>query len=141
MKKKNYEQISLLILFIIITYIFFGVFLLSINNIKINTFKVFNGIVLKDDLLQLLVTTKELELFQDNKFIYIDNKKYEFKIREVNRDLVKRKEISYHSILIEWKYNNDLKVNDIVDFSIFYKKISLLEMFKIIWKEDLDGEA
>ena len=125
--RNNFNVISIFILFII------GLFILLIIscNYKIKEYKEFNLIHLNNNKYELIVNKKDLELLNNNKVIYINNRKYKYKIIEVNRDIIKRDDKKYSEV----KISLDKSINeDIIVSYIFYKNNRLIDIFKIIYK-------
>ena len=129
--KNKYEVFSINTIFIIVILIIEILFILSMFNINIKKYKVFDGVVLKDNLIEIVVNSKDLTLFDNNKFIYYDNKKIKFEKIEVIRDITE----GYHLLKIECDTKKK-HVNDVYRFTIFSKKINILRMFEVIWKEE-----
>ena len=125
--RNNFNVISIFVLFII------GLFILLIIscNYKIKEYKEFNLIHLNNKKYELIVNKKDLELLNNNKVIYINNRKYKYKIIEVNRDIIKRDDKKYSEV----KISLDKSINeDIIVSYIFYKNNRLIDIFKIIYK-------
>ncbi len=125
--KNNFNVISIFIIFII------GLFILLIIscNYKIKEYKEFNLIHLNNNKYELIVNKKDLELLNNNKVIYINNRKYRYKIIEVNRDIIKRDDKKYSEV----KISLDKSINeDIIVSYIFYKNNRLIDIFRIIYK-------
>lgn len=125
--KNNFNVISIFIIFII------GLFILLIIscNYKIKEYKEFNLIHLNNNKYELIVNRKDLELLNNNKVIYINNRKYRYKIIEVNRDIIKRDDKKYSEV----KISLDKSINeDIIVSHIFYKNNRLIDIFRIIYK-------
>ena len=125
--KNNFNVISIFIIFII------GLFILLIIscNYKIKEYKEFNLIHLNNNKYELIVNRKDLELLNNNKIIYINNRKYRYKIIEVNRDIIKRDDKKYSEV----KISLDKSINeDIIVSYIFYKNNRLIDIFRIIYK-------
>lgn len=127
--KNKYEvfNICLITIFIIIILEIFFIILLFKLNIK--TYKVFNGVSVKDNLIQVIVDDNDLRIFRSNKYIFYNDHKYKFYIEDITKNIINKK----HLLLI--KTNNKKKVNDIYTFSIYYKKKKLFYIFDLIWKE------
>ncbi len=125
--KNNFNVISIFIIFII------GLFILLIIscNYKIKEYKEFNLIHLNNNKYELIVNKKDLELLNNNKVIYINNRKYRYKIIEVNRNIMKRDDKKYSEV----KISLDKSINeDIIVSYIFYKNNRLIDIFRIIYK-------
>ncbi|MBR2711858.1 MAG: hypothetical protein IKE89_05230 [Bacilli bacterium] len=125
--RNNFNVISIFIIFII------GLFILFIfsYNYKIKEYKEFNLIHLNNNKYELIVNINDLRLLTNNKTIYINNKKYKYKIIEVNRDVIDREKIKYNEV----KISLDKSINeDIIVSYIFYKNNRLIDIFGIIYK-------
>ena len=125
--RNNFNVISIFILFII------GLFILLIIscNYKIKEYKEFNLIHLNNNKYELIVNKNDLRLLTNNKTIYINNKKYRYKIIEVNRDVIDREKIKYNEV----KISLDKSINeDIIVSYVFYKNNRLIDIFGIIYK-------
>ena len=101
---------------------------------NIKTYGIINSNVVKDDLVEAIVTDKELKTVYNNKYLYLDRRKYLIKIEKINRSVLIRKNKKYHNILLRVKLNNQEKVNDIKTLVLFQKKVNVFDMIKIIWK-------
>ena len=125
--RNNFNVISIFIIFII------GLFILFIfsYNYKIKEYKEFNLIHLNNNKYELIVNKNDLRLLTNNKTIYINNKKYRYKIIEVNRDVIDREKIKYSEV----KISLDKSINkDIIVSYVFYKNNRLIDIFGIIYK-------
>ena len=125
--RNNFNVISIFIIFII------GLFILFIfsYNYKIKEYKEFNLIHLNNNKYELIVNKNDLRLLTNNKTIYINNKKYKYKIIEVNRDVIDREKIKYSEV----KISLDKSINkDIIVSYVFYKNNRLIDIFGIIYK-------
>lgn len=125
--RNNFNVISIFIIFII------GLFILFIfsYNYKIKEYKEFNLIHLNNNKYELIVNKNDLRLLTNNKTIYINNKKYRYKIIEVNRDVIDREKIKYNEV----KISLDKSINeDIIVSYVFYKNNRLIDIFGIIYK-------
>lgn len=129
--KNNYEN------FIYIKYLLFIFILLeclvlfSLFNIKINKYKVLNGIVIDKNRVEIVIKHSDKKLFDSNKNIYIDNKKYSYNIDLITKNVVN----NYDSIIVELK-TGKCKKNDVIKISILDYRVSLIDIFKVIWKEE-----
>lgn len=125
--RNNFNVISIFILFC------FGLFFLFIfsYNYKINEYKEINLVHLNNNKYELVVNKDDLELLNNNKILYINNKKYKYKIIEVNRDIIDRDNLKYSDVKIEL----DKSINeDVIVSYIFYKNKRLIDIFRIIYK-------
>ncbi len=125
--RNNFNVISIFIIFIIDLFVLF----IFSYNYKIKEYKEFNLIHLNNNKYELIVNKKDLELLNSNKNIYINNKKYRYKIIEVNRNIISRDDKKYNDLKLEL----DKSINeDIVVSYIFYRDNRLINIFKIIYK-------
>ena len=125
--RNNFNVISIFIIFIIDLFVLF----IFSYNYKIKEYKEFNLIHLNNNKYELIVNKKDLELLNSNKNIYINNKKYRYKIVEVNRNIISRDDKKYNDLKLEL----DKSINeDIVVSYIFYRDNRLINIFKIIYK-------
>ena len=138
--KRQYEKNELLFFSSIIFIIVVILFLVFLINKRVVLYRQFNGIVSKENILEFILTDEELKLFYKNKIIYIDNKKYKFKIARFENDVVEREGKKYNYVYIKTNISNLLKVNDVVKISIMEKSIKSINIFKIIWGGDLNKE-
>ena len=122
-----YTVVFILIILILVLLIF------SFSK-NIREYKVINSSVVKDDLVEVLVTDKELKMIYDNNYLFLNRRKKLIKIEEVNKSILVRKNKKYHNVLLKLKLNNDVKVNDIKSLVLFNRKVNIFEMIKIIWK-------
>ena len=126
--KNKYDIIQAFILFIISIII---VLIISIN-IKITTYKTYSLIHLNNQKFEIILTEKELVLFNQTKSIYINNNKYKYKIIEINSNIKEIDNTKYNELIIEIsKYKSN---DNIVDCSIINKRIKLIHIFTSIYK-------
>ncbi len=131
--KKNYEKFSLIIFFIILIINLEFIYIFILYCRKIDCYKVFNGIVAKNDVIEVVVSSDDLKLFHSNHFIYYDDLKNKFEIIEVVRNVYN----SHHLVLIKCDSYNE-KVYSIYKFCIFKKKINLISIFEVIWSDEIN---
>ncbi len=133
--KLKYKS-SQLIISSIILLLMMEIYLISYcitNNIKI--YKQINGVVIADNIVQLLVDSNELKILYSNKCIYINNKKYKKEELNITRNVLKRKDKYYHYISLKINIGKKYKVNDIIPITIYDKKEKIISIFKTLWKE------
>ena len=132
--KKNYEVIKSLYVLILIFFLFVLFLIVFLFKLKVDCYKMFDSVVVKDDIVLLMINEDDLELFYSNSFIFIDDKKVKFKIIKVTDDILFREGDSYMEVVLSFKFDNK-KENDIISFSILEKKIYSYEIFKIIVRD------
>lgn len=127
--RNNFEKFECCIFIIFIVIFIEFLFVVCLFKINLNIYKTYNCVVIKDDLVYLFIDKDDLKLFNSNSYIYYKNKKCRFEIIEVQRNLTKK----YHEIVIKFKFKN--KSYDSINISIFKKKVKLIHLFDVIWKE------
>lgn len=126
--KNKYEEFNVVIFFLIITFILEIILFISLININISTYKVFSGVISNDNCISLLVDKKELEILRDNKRLFFNNKTYDYEIESIDRESID------NYILVNIKTKIKTK-KSVINVSILDNKISVIKIFKIIWKE------
>lgn len=134
--KKRYESFESVVLFstLILFLIFISIFF--INQKRLITYKIFSAVYYDKNIIVLVVSNDELDLFFKNKKLFIDSKKISFEIDKIDKDILKRKGSIYSSIYIKTNISNMYKINDVIEVSIMDKKINTFNMFRIIWDGD-----
>ena len=132
--KKKYEKNKLIIIICFIFFIIFFLFLLFIFNKKIVVYKNISGVVFSDNIVTFLVDDSELKLFSKNKVFYFCGKRKKIKIKEINKDVLKRNGKNYHYVYLEVKIPKTYTVNDMFNISIVEKYKKCIEIFRIIWE-------
>ncbi|MBQ6538898.1 MAG: hypothetical protein IJL76_01320 [Bacilli bacterium] len=122
-------------------YINFGIFILIIltsilvvfsYTYKIKYYHSINMIYMSDNKYDLLVDNKELKLIRNNKSIYTDDNRYDYKIIKYNKNIIHRDKY-YHELVIEINKKNKYKTNDIITGSIISKRIRLINIFRSVY--------
>ncbi len=129
-----YEKRLLLLTSVLVLILIEIIFFIYFTMTKIFTYEKFQGIVRKADVVSLIVKQEELSLFYRSHYIYVNNRKEEFVIQQVVRNVLKRKGDDYHEVLISFSFGKKLKENDVLEFSIKKNKIRSIEIFRIIWE-------
>ena len=134
--KKRYESFESIVLFstLILVLIFISIFF--INQKRLITYKIFSAVYYDKNIIVLVVSNDELDLFFKNKKLFIDSKKISFEIDKIDKDILKRMGSIYSSIYIKTNISNMYKINDVIEVSIMDKKINTFNMFRIIWDGD-----
>ena len=105
-------------------------------NKKIFVYKIFSGVVYKNNVIELLLSDDELLLFYKDMNMFIDDNKVKIKIRKVESDVLQRGGVFYNQLFLNIKLNDTYKVNDVVKVSVVQKKMKIFNIFKIIWEGD-----
>ena len=132
-KLRNYEKRELIIFFIIVLFI--NILIISFFSYfyKIPNYCLINGIVFKDNLLEIMILEEDMNLIYDNGFIYIKNKKVKYKISSVLTSILVKDKKKYNLVYIECLLD-DVKERDVVDLVFIRNRIRLIEIFKLIFR-------
>lgn len=88
----------------------------------------------QDKYLNLYVLIDDLEKITKNNKIYIENKKFAYKIEEISSDNIYLNNNYYKKVKISIN-NNKILDNEIVNIKIITEEYSLLEyVFKTVWR-------
>ena len=136
MKIKKYEKFSLVISMCIIIFIIEVIFTFLLITTKEYKYKKINGVVVKDDLVDIVIPSKEKNIIYKNKYLYLNDKKIKFKIVEEKKNVYKHNKEKYHELLVSYKFDKKYKTSDILSISIKKEKYRLIEIFKLIWEGD-----
>ena len=134
MKIKNYESISFLYTVIFVISIVFFILLFFSTRKNIRTYKVIMSTVMKNDIVEVLVTDKELKTIYNNKYLFIDKRKKKIKIEKIDKKVLKRSNKYYHSVIFKVELNKRVKENDTKKLLFFDEKVTFFDMMKVIWK-------
>ncbi len=134
--KNNYERNQLIITITFLLLIVAIILLINLFKYRYRTYKNINSIVVTDNYLQLLISSKDLKLLNSSNYLYIDNKRIRREIISIEKDVLKRKNLSYHDVIIRVKFPHKYKDNDYVKLTIYDKKEKLFNIFKSCWKEE-----
>ncbi len=135
MKRRNYEKkkgiLTLIFFFCLLEILLLFHFIKE----KWNDYQVFQGVVVKNDLVILILSQKELDYFYQNHFIYVANQRVKFHIKKITREVLTRGKKSYHEVILSFPFSNKRKENDVILLSIRTKRKRFIEIFNIIWEE------
>lgn len=134
MKFVNYEKNKFITFLVILLFVLLIVFGFYTWFRRINSYVILEGRVRKKYYIELMVDSRKLDVLYKNGSVFIDDKKYRFSISDITKDVLTNKKIKYSLVLIEVKYEG--YDNDYLRLVFNDKKISLSEIFKIIWEGD-----
>lgn len=134
--KKRYENFENIVLFSILTLLLIFISIFFINQKRLITYKVFSAVYYDKNIICLVVSNDDVNLFFKNKKLFIDSNKISFEIERVDKDILKREGDIYSSVYIKTNISNMYKINDGIEVSIMNKKINIFNIFKIIWEGD-----
>lgn len=133
--KKNYDNFNKCFILLFIFLIYFSFLFIFLFNKKLIIFKVFNGVVFDNNVL-LVLSDKELKIFNKNKKLYINNKSYVFNISKIDNDVLERNGDKYNNVFIEVNLPNMYKVGDVLSLTIMNDRKCLFKIFDVIWDGD-----
>lgn len=134
--KKNYEKNQLIITMSFLLIVIFIILLINLFKHRYRTYKNINSIVVTENYLELIINSNDLKLLNSSNYLYIDNKKKKREIISIEKDVLKRNNVTYHDVIIRVKFPNKYKDNDYVKLTIYDKKEKLFSIFKSCWKEE-----
>ncbi len=135
MKVRNYEKKDMIIFFMILLLIIEIIVVVILLTVKIEKYQIVSGIVIKDNLALVVVSSDERRIIYSNKILYLNNHKYKYEIVE-DRGKVLKKDDGYYQLVLKFKFNKKYKVNDLLEIVFVKEKMYLIEIFKIIWEGD-----
>lgn len=122
--------------------------LFSVNLIFISIFMIFifkcifknydeysklNSVYILDNIMEIVVTTKELRQLEKNNCIYLNSKKKKIKILSIVKNILKKDDVCYHQVRVNI---NNVSRDTILNVSIYNKKERMIRLFFDCWKED-----
>ena len=134
--KKNYEKYQLLFTSIFILFLIYVIFIDVLLHENIEKYIMISGRVFTSDVVEVIVTSHELKYLNANRYVYIKDKKYNKKIIEVNRNILKKDKKNYHDVKIEIKLKNNYKINDSVVLRVKENHEKIYNIFRSCWKEE-----
>ena len=135
LKIRNYER---KLLFYILTFLYLICFLVFVCFLIFNkyfTYITYEGVVSNKDVI-FMVSDKELKYFYDNSTLLNDAKEKKFTISKVYKNILKKNNVQYHQIVVNFKFSSQYKDNDVLTVSLHKRKERLINIFKNIWKEE-----
>ncbi|MBQ6476975.1 MAG: hypothetical protein IJI43_00880 [Bacilli bacterium] len=130
MKYKDYSLVNInIIAFIICMFIITSFSLLC----KINIYSNYKLIYINNNVYEVIVNSKELNNFYNNSSLYLKNKKYNYKIDRVNKNILVKNNKKYHELYIKFKYDK-YKSNDIVDIALIDKRKRVINIFIDVYR-------
>lgn len=135
MKSKKYENFFMVHLLLIITTIF--LIFLFIFSFRISFIKIYHsipGVVVGPNQVMVLLSSKELSWFYQNRFVFVSGRKSKFSIERVEKDLIKRDKKKYHQVFIKVSFSKKHLENDSIALAIYQKDSSFSSIFFDIWK-------
>lgn len=132
MRLVNYEKKKFIIFLVVILFLSLSVFCFYTWFRRINGYVILEGRVRKKDYIELMVESRKLDILYKNRIVYIDDKKYDFSISDITKDVLTNNKTKYSLVLLQVKYNGI--DNEYIRLVFNDKKFSLIKIFKIIWE-------
>lgn len=134
MKYKRYERKELLIFFSCCLLFLEILFFFQLGMKKMPIYESLEAVVQKQDLVLLIVNQEQLEIIYHNHYLFINDKKKKYNVRKVTKNVLKRKNIKYHEVLLEFSFSTEKKEQDVFSIAISKEKIRGIDIFKVIWE-------
>ena len=136
MRNHNYEKKNLLTVIIIILMIIEVSSSIFLFNIKRFSYQKISGIVIRNNLITLIVSSIERKNLYKNNKIYLKDQLIYYRIEEDRGFILKKNNIKYYEIIIKTKKKIKASLNDTVNISIKSKKKQAIKMIKDVWVGD-----
>lgn len=134
--KKNYEKKELLY-FMIIVFLFFQMIICSLYlKEEYRTYKSISAIVITDYYIKTYVDNQSLQKLKQSKYFYVDNKRLKYEIINIEKNVLKKDEVSFHEVMIKFQIPKKYKDNDTFRISIYSDKKEIYTMFKKCWESE-----
>ena len=128
--EKNQMIISISFFFIFLCI----VFLIHLFTYRYRSYRLLDSIMISQNYIKLLITTKDLEILRGSQYIMIDNQKQKMEITDIEHNVLKRKE-SYHEVILNTKTAKKYHDGDLIQITVYEKKKRMIHIFKSCWKE------
>lgn len=135
MKLRNYEKRGEVLFFITVFFVGIVIFICCSIFYKIPNYYLVQGIVFRDNLLEIMADEDDKKLLYQNGVVYIDNKKIKYDLVNVIDNALVNNDKNYSLVYLEC-FLDDEKENDVIDLVFIKNRIRLFEIFKLIWESD-----
>ena len=131
MKIRNYERVSIMYFMVILVLLLEGIGILVIQNIKVRKYNLYSTIITENNERLILTDKSNKKIIYKNTFLYLENKKIKYKIKE-------DKKIDNNLYEIHLSFSSDKKYSkkDIVVVAIEKQKTPIFEVLKNGWGGD-----
>ena len=94
---------------------------------------------MKSNLGLFIINNNEMNILYKNRYLYFNGKRIKFSIEKITKDVIKKDNNKYNEVLINFKFSKKkYKDNDVINISIRNEKEPIINMFKIIWKGEIN---
>ena len=135
--QKNYEKKELLMIMIIIFILIELSIVATFFTKNYRQFETITAIVITDGYVKTYINSSTLDKLNKSNYFYLDDKKYNYKIINIEKNVLKQNKVSYHEVLIKFKFPKKYKDNDSLVISIYSQKEKIYKIFKKCWESDL----
>lgn len=138
MNHKNYEKkYSLYLSIIAIIALYILIFFLYWNT-TISKYLTIQGVFNDSNIIEVFVLKSDYKLIIQNSTLFLDHKKYSYKIDDVSKMTLNGK--IYYSLKLSIKGKTKYHLGDVSSIRLFLNKEKFIHVFEVIWKDDLDGK-
>ena len=127
MKNKKYEKKSFITASFILLVFIEIIEVIILFKSKVYKYYSIRGIVIQNNIVQLIITKKEQSILQSNKKVYINNKLLKYEILENKGMILKRDNKKYDEVIIKIHPSLKNKINDIIEINIKNSKESVIK--------------
>lgn len=135
MKLRNYENKFAVLFLVIIFFLFLFLLCLFSYFYRVTNYVLINGVVFKDDIIEIMVLEDEKNIIYSNGSMYIDGNKYSYEIINVIDSALVKNDNKY-SIMYLKCLVNDFSENSVVNLVFIKDRGRLYEFLKLIWGSD-----
>lgn len=136
MKVHNYERKTKLLCIIFIFFVIEIIGFIILCNKKEFTYQKITGIIVKENLYEIIISKEEKKLLYTNKKIRIEDQLVPYTIEEDRGQILEKDKIKYYDLIIKSKTPKKMKTKDRIEFSILKEKKTILEILKSVWESD-----
>lgn len=130
---KKYRKYQLLFSINLLTIAIFVLFLITIFIKYYNEYTKINASYILDNIVEIVINTKELKQIEKNNYVYLNSKKTKIEMISTTKNIYQRKKTYYHQVLLKI---NGITNKSTLNISIFYKKEKIINLFFDCWKEE-----
>lgn len=127
--KKNYEKDQLLLTMCFLFIIVEIITIMMCLKLKYQNFSLISVTMITKNYVSSYVDDKDLKVLNNNKKLYINNKKYNYEITSITRKVVKKGKW-YHEIIMRINLPKKYNDKDIITIGIFEKKKNIIDIFR-----------
>ncbi len=135
MKVRAYQKIDFLIIMVVIIVIIELLILVFLFNDKMYKYKSIDGVVVKEDLIEVMVSKKDKSIIYENGRVFLNNKSKSYEIVENRGVITRHNNMDYYDILVDIKIGSKYKSHDIISLVWRDRKEKMIKLFYDIWSK------